>query len=155
MKIPESKYTDLLGKPFKIGGRGRFCSCGRLYADREVPGCDLCSGKFVGAVCYDCYGLAMEVCQRNNILLPEHTSVCEPALMTEAIEQGKSDFTEVPGPTPFCLVVFRLAGPCTTHIGVILEDPRGFIHTLPGRTVTIERLRRWERKVDGYRYSRR
>ena len=150
MKIPEGKYKDLMNTPFRFGGRGRHCVCGREYADSDAAVCSLCRAKLVGTSFYDCYGLAMEVCRRNDVELPAHTSVCEPRLTFEAIERGKSDFLELDKPEPFCLVVLDIKAPYQTHIGVVLEDPAWFIHIMPKRSVGIKRLRKWERRVDGY-----
>lgn len=69
------------------------------------------------------------------------------------ITEKKSLFVELKTPEPFCLVTFMTKPPYTTHIGVVLENCRDFIHNLDMSTkVCIERLDSmlWERRITGF-----
>jgi len=128
MEIPEDKYRHLLGKPFKFGGRGPDF--------------------------YDCYGLAMAVCKINDIILPEKTSVTDPAIMHKLIQEGKKDFTELSGPEPFCIITLKVKVPYEDHIGVVLDDRRHFMHIIKQHNSGMQKLHVWEKRIDGYwRYT--
>lgn len=122
-------YIDLLGKNFKPTGRGP-----------DV---------------YDCYGLAIEVCKRQGIVLPDIYSEVEAELIHLQIVENTtttSTFNRLEKPEPFCLVTFTIHPPYVSHIGVVLADCKRFIHILARRKVTIERLDSpdWVRRVVGY-----
>ncbi|WP_298434601.1 NlpC/P60 family protein [Geobacter sp.] len=123
--MSEVDCTDLLGRPFAYGGRGPDA--------------------------YDCYGLAMEVCRRAGIDLPEWRSVCEPVLIQDGFEAGKEFFEELAGPQPFCIVLLMVRPPYVSHCGVMLDGGR-FIHIMERTRVTIERIDglAWRRRVRGF-----
>jgi len=125
-------YTDLLGIPFKMGGRT----------------------KQEG---FDCYGLCMEVAKRAGVTPYEFNIGIEDLhKRSDAINNGKESCIEIDKPEPFCIVTFKIRPPYVTHMGIVLEDCKSFIHILKKRSVSIARLDEpiWKRKIDGfYRYD--
>lgn len=119
-------YEDLLGKPFRYGGRG---------SDD-----------------YDCYGLAMEISRRLGKELPDFCSPTEAGLIHQVYTEGKDLFKALDKPEPYCIVAFRIHPRYTSHMGVVLEDCNRFIHILKGTSVCIERLDSllWEKKISGF-----
>ena len=94
---------DLIGKPFKSGGRG---------PDN-----------------YDCWGLAMEVYKRFGIDLPDF-SICamDAARIAEEVENQRSQWVKVEGEPPVpSLVLMKLNSRWNNHIGVYIGQGR-FIH---------------------------
>jgi hypothetical protein len=151
MEVLFEKYEGLLGKPFKLGGRGDHCVCGRKYSEKKTTICDLCDEEVIkDGIFYDCYGLAMEVYRLNGIDLPEKTSVSDNQLICTALLEGKSDYIELPQPESLCIVALKVNAPFITHIGIVLEDTKWFIHILDQYSVARERLRRREKLIDGY-----
>lgn len=122
--------SDLLGKPFRMGGRGPDA--------------------------YDCYGLCLEIAARAGIEIVPFDSIVDVCLRSDAINAGKADYVRLSKPEPFCLVGFKIRPPFVTHIGVVLEDCKHFIHIMRKRSVAIERLDLpfWSKRLDGfYRYK--
>ena len=117
-------YTDLLTKEFEWGGRG--------------------SQK------YDCYGLVMEIYKRIGIDLPDFKSAKAPSLIQQSIIEGKKLFEEIEEPEPYCLVTFFIRPEYTSHLGVVLEDCKRFIHIMEDSMVTVEKLSDWEDRITGY-----
>lgn len=125
----ETVLADLLGKEFAYGGRG---------PDR-----------------YDCYGLMIEARGRVGLPMPpDYVSTDIPEAIHGAIEEARRSFgfRELPEPSPFCLVTFRLHPRYTTHIGMVLQDRGRFIHILPKLRVAVERLDSpcWRRRITGF-----
>lgn len=121
-------YSDLLGKPFRYKARGPDA--------------------------YDCYGLAMEVCRRAGIILPEWESVCERAAIHSEIQKGKHLFRELDSPRPYCLITFWVKPPDESHVGVMLWGNR-FIHTMEKICVAVEpfhsvRPPHWWKQATGF-----
>lgn len=128
--MKEVIVSDLLGKPFKMGGRGPDD--------------------------YDCYGLCLEVSARAGIEIVSFDSIADICLRSDAINAGKADYIKLSKPEPFCLVGFKIRPPFVTHIGVVLADCKHFIHIMIKRSVAIERLDLpvWSKRLDGfYRYK--
>ena len=124
------EVSDLLGKPFVMGGRGQ--------------------------VGYDCYGLCLEVAKRAGIKLMPEESVEDLSLRSKIIDDRKALYEKLDKPEPFCLVTFKIRPPFVTHIGVVLADCKHFIHIMRKRSVAIERLDlpAWKRRLDGfYRFA--
>lgn len=125
------KYEDLLGKSFVMGGDG-------------IEG-------------FDCYTLSREVCERVGIKLPEKQSILDLEARSEAINVGKNeDYIRLEKPEPYCIVTFKIVPPFVTHMGVVLEDKRHFIHVMKKRLVCVEKLNHkyWQQKMEGfYRYA--
>lgn len=121
------EYVDLLGARFVYGGRS------------------VAEG-------FDCYGLVMEMYRRRGIQLPEYQSTDEYSLIHRMINDAKPLFIEIAKPEPYCLATFMIRPPYTTHIGVVLEDGRRFIHIMQGRMVAVEWLDHagWMKRNAGY-----
>lgn len=125
------EYLDLLGKGFRYGGRG---------PDQ-----------------YDCYGLCMELYRRRGVELPSYISHADPLCIDISLADGRRNYLHnIPAAEPFCLVLFCIAPPFVSHIGIVMEDCQRFIHIMHKSSVSIERLDSdlWENKVAGfYRYQ--
>ncbi len=124
-------YSDLLGKPFKDGGRGPDA--------------------------YDCYGLAQEVFRRHGIELPDYRVSCEDASRIDAtIEQEKPLWTELDIPVVPCLVVLRFNSRVYNHVGVYIGKGR-FIHTAKKTGVRIDRINDayWRNRIEGFYLPKR
>lgn len=117
-------YVDLLGARFAFGGRGP---------------------KY-----FDCYGLAMEVEKRVGVTIPDVYSPSEVELIHRQVNSAKPIFEQIEGPEPYCLALFQIHPQFVTHVGVVLEDCKRFIHIMQRRFVTVERLNDWQEKVRGY-----
>jgi len=106
----------------------------------------------VGPDRYDCYGLCREIARRVGRSLPD---LPHPSNLQETHElylQAAESMRRLPAPAPFCAVAFMMRPPFVTHIGIVLEDCRRFIHILRKRSVAIERLDnpQWQRRIAGY-----
>ncbi|MDR3565590.1 MAG: C40 family peptidase [Negativicutes bacterium] len=115
--------SDLVGKPFKDGGRG--------------PGA------------FDCWGLAVEVFRRFGIEIPDYRISCE-SVNTGVMckrEQWAPCIGEIPSPA---LVVFTTAG-ITDHIGVYLGAGK-FIHAHRSAGVVVTGVDHvfWKRRIEGF-----
>lgn len=119
------EYDDLIGFPFRYGGRS--------LAD--------------GAL--DCYGLVKVMSERNGIKLPER-SVSEDHALIHALMAGQmNEWKRLPGPRPGAVVQFKVMGRAC-HVGYMVNDFE-FIHTWEqSNGVVIERLEEWERRIEGF-----
>jgi len=120
-------HIDLLGKPFKYGGRS--LSDGGL----------------------DCYGVVVEMGRRNGQSYPER-QFSESLSVNHALMACQMDEWERCEPHPGCVVLIRIyKHPC--HVGVVLDE-YSFIHAWEGSGgVVVERLSEWEKRIEGfYRY---
>ena len=120
-------YNDLIGKPFLWGGRGP-------------------DG-------YDCLGLCIEIYRRLNktipdINSPEKNDIC----MTDKLLQiEKTRFIKIKNPVTHCLIAFKLKPPFVSHLGVMTEGNRNFIHVHRNQRVCIKRLDNWWRqRIEGF-----
>jgi cell wall-associated NlpC family hydrolase len=141
MQKQKLKYDDLLGAKFTHGGNS------------------IEEG-------FDCWSLCREVYRRLGRDLYEYKHLAEQVMADEKfqyknvdalIRVGAENFQPLQKPEPFCLVTFIMLPPFVTHIGVVLEDKRYFIHILKQSSVSVERLDSllWATKIDGYwRYGR-
>ena len=106
----------------------------------------------------DCYSLVQEVCRRRGISLPEYDSPTEDSLIHMMITGEMYKYVEeINQPEPYCFVTFALHGPYVTHIGIVLDDTRYFLHILEHRNVAKERLdnRYWKQKIIGlYKWNK-
>ena len=126
--MPKINVTDLIGKPFVRGGTGTG---------------------------FDCYTLCREVSKRAGINLPDEKEFVESmAERSQLFSEGKTFCKHLKKPKPFCIVAFSMVRPFVTHLGVVLEDCRHFIHILGRKsgTVCIERLDYplWARRREGF-----
>lgn len=119
-------YIDLLSKEFEYGGRG---------PDK-----------------YDCYGLVKEIYHRLGIELPEYSSVDDYSLINQMINQGKELFVKIDEPEAYCVALFNILPGYTSHIAVVMENRRQFIHIAQKLTVSVERLgnQLWRRRLQGF-----
>jgi probable lipoprotein NlpC len=118
--------SDLIGLPFKDGGRGPEQ--------------------------YDCWGLVREVYCRYGVNLPDYPiSAMDAVKIGNQMAQEKPDWLEVYEPLPVpCLVVIRLAcGSWANHVGVYIGNGR-FIHAYKTTGVVIDRIKRWRSSIVGF-----
>lgn len=114
----------------------------------------------------NCWGLCQEVGRRAGIFLPdinapeiEETSPPTGAVGREIgalMEKEKSRFVLLEKPEPYCLVAFHIRKPYVSHVGIVLENGREFIHALQKRNVARERLDHpyWKTRIAGfYKFS--
>jgi len=126
-------HSDLIGKPFKFGGRG---------PDE-----------------YDCWGIVMEVCRRLEIHLPDFGKGCEylPQKIHNTQESFQDRFILVNSPIPGDIVAFRFPLPnFVGHIAVYIGQNR-IIHTREATNTVCERLNapQWRKRIYGiYRYRK-
>jgi len=128
------KLSDLIGKPYKDGGRGPDY--------------------------YDCWGLCMEVARRAGIELPEFNVAIDNELRGRLInEQKKAGFHRLNKPVSWSLVLFRIWDDHNNtlwHVGIVLENCRQFIHITGNSFVCITDLKRgfWDIHLEGfYKYA--
>ena len=115
-------YTDLIGVPFKIGGRGPEC--------------------------FDCYGLVRECYLRNGKTIPDYRSpeagnVIAALISTEAARIWKQTDQKA-GTTALIRV------PGFLHVGFMVDDDN-MIHAWKDTGgVTIEPIEIWKKRVIGF-----
>jgi cell wall-associated NlpC family hydrolase len=127
-------FNDLIGKPFKDGGRGP-----------DV---------------YDCWGLTREIFKRYGYDLPDYQiSSSDPEGI--AGRAGMDLNQNISGPATWkkeffllpdkpYLVTFQMREPGKiTHVGTYIGDGR-VIHILEGKTVSVERVSKYQNFIEGY-----
>lgn len=122
------KYNDIIGIPFKDGGRS----------------------KQEG---FDCWGLALELFRRQGIDLSDY-KISSEATMAVSDEMGRAlptKWKKLTAPTEGCLVVIRmLPEGWANHCGIYIGYGK-FIHAYCDETgVVIDRLKRWGPRVVGF-----
>lgn len=123
-------YTDLLGKEFAYGGRGPEA--------------------------YDCWGLCEEIYRRLGRPCPSYFTPADRdrKSVAAAIEYCAimDNFRRLSAPEPFCFVTFTVRRPYVSHVGIVMEDCRTFLHIMAKSRVTRERLDSivWRDRVRGY-----
>lgn len=120
------KYDDLVGLPFRDGGRGPDS--------------------------YDCWGLVLELFRRRGIVLHDYCCSSEStAGVARLMGQGRAEWRRLEAPEPGCLVAIRMLDVgWANHCGMCLGEGR-FIHAYSEETgVVIDRLRRWGPRIAGY-----
>lgn len=114
-------YADLIGKPFKYGGRGPDY--------------------------YDCYGLVKEMFRRLGQNVPDYTSPTEAAKIIALMLSSRAQWKETPK-KPGAVALFRLIG--NLHVGFVLPYNK-FIHTWErSGGVVVEHFYDWEHRVMAY-----
>jgi len=99
----------------------------------------------------DCYGLVQVIYDRLGQELPNFPDdYMELIDIHTTINKNKSKFIELEKPEPFCIVTFSIIPPYVTHLGVVLEDCKRFIHIMEKRNVTIEKLDKWQKRIRGF-----
>lgn len=121
-------YNDLIGKPFKNGGRGPEK--------------------------YDCWGLAAEIFARHGIQLPDYKINCDDASRIDGqIQSQRSQWINCQNkvPTPALVVIRYAENDLLNHVGVYIGAGR-FIHTRDKIGVNIDRVDGtvWKRRIEGY-----
>lgn len=117
-------YADLIGKPFKRGGRGPEH--------------------------FDCYGLVKLLIERETgRVVPDYITPEDSARTHALMLCTERLWTRLPGPKPGCMVVFRL-GREFCHVGYVVSHTL-FIHAWEKTGgVTVERLADWDRRIEGF-----
>lgn len=121
------EYIDLLGKPFKYGGR--------CLEDGGL----------------DCYGVVVEMGRRTGQQFPErqfseNLDVNHALMACQMDEWGRCE------PQAGAVVLIRIFKfPC--HVGFVINDYQ-FIHAWEGSGgVVVERIEEWQKRIEGfYRY---
>ncbi len=102
----------------------------------------------------NCWQLCQEVAKRAGNFLPDinapEQDEADDIGRVMAWERGR--FIEISAPEPFCIVAFKIFSPFITHVGIVLESGREFLHTLRKRNVARERLDHpyWKRRITGF-----
>jgi len=128
-QISNLKYEDLIGRPYKLGGRGP--------AD------------------YDCWGLVLEVSRRAGIELPDiDVPADNPARGRVISVQKRDNFIRLDRPEKYSIVLLRIiddANLIRWHVGFVLEAGR-FIHTTEKMGANISSLKdpKWRLHIEGY-----
>jgi cell wall-associated NlpC family hydrolase len=128
---------------------------------QDLLGAKFCHGGNSIAEGFDCWSLAREVYRRLGRDLLEYKHLAEQVMADEKFQYDKVDalirvgaqnFEPLQKPEAYCIVTFILRPPYVTHIGVVLEDKRSFIHILKQSSVAVERLDSllWATKIDGF-----
>jgi len=118
---------------------------------------DLLKVKFVrggrdAAIGLDCYGLCKEVYKRIGIDLPEYDSPDSRETVDNVVQSQKGEFERLEQPQAYSFVLFSIRPPYESHIGIVLEDKKRFIHMLESTGCSIERLDGmfWKKRVRGF-----
>lgn len=107
-----------------------------------------------GPKIFDCFGLAAEV--RRRVGKPIFFDVETPnsdLLRRKELENGKTLFTKLEKPEPFCLVALSIHDTkYVDHVGVVWKNNYEFIHISENMRVSIDRLDSliWKSKIRGF-----
>jgi len=121
-------YADLIGQPFRRGGRG--------------------------PVYFDCYGLVKFLIERETgQVVPDYITPDDSGRTHALMVCSRVFWRELPAARPGCVVMFKL-GREVCHVGYMISHDK-FIHAWEKTGgVTVERLADWERRIEGfYEYS--
>ncbi len=123
---PAPCLADFVGKDFAWGGRGPDT--------------------------YDCYGLVKAVQAARGIELPEYASVSDKALIHQLVMAERELFVPLERPEPWCVVALAIHPRFVSHVGVVIDDSRRFIHVMAKTRVSIERLDapEWAKRIRGF-----
>ena len=110
-------YSDLIGIPFKDGGR-------------DLNECD-------------CLGLVLLAFKKHDISLPDYRISCFASeLVNDQINQARKEWKPIGDPVEPCLIVLRTdfyMPDMLSHLGTYIGGDR-FLHTMIKRNSCIERL---------------
>jgi cell wall-associated NlpC family hydrolase len=122
------EYADLIGTPFKYGGRPG--------ESREL----------------DCYGLVIECARRMGQILPERQFAERKEVIAFLMATQMDEWQRV-DPEPGAIVLFKIRN-VASHVGVMIDE-FNFLHTWErSGGVCRERIEDWEQRVEGYyRYT--
>jgi cell wall-associated NlpC family hydrolase len=125
-------YEDLLGIPFRHGGRS----------------IDPANQKYG----VDCWGLCIELLKRQKRIPPEIPTPDSMEDRHELIDVSKNFLADkLAGPEVGAVVLFQIMPKFVSHCGICLGDGK-FIHILAQSRVSVERLDSlfWKDKVRGF-----
>lgn len=128
------KADDLIGKPFKLGGRGPEY--------------------------WDCYGIIIELAKRLGYYIPDLGTPGDAKTRIAIMHKVSSEYTTpIEKPELYSIVVFDpKIVQSNIHVGMIYPDKRSFIHAggvIPSnRSVRVNRLDTWPWKSRIYGYFR-
>lgn len=100
---------------------------------------------------FDCYGLLLELLKRQGKSLPDFVYAdYEDKTLNKQINELKSLIKnkKIDNPVDNCIIAFKNFNH-TAHVGFYLGNG-DFIHTIKTKGVIVEKLHKWERKVEGY-----
>jgi cell wall-associated NlpC family hydrolase len=120
-------YTDLLGKPFRLGARGPEY--------------------------YDCWGLCLEMGKRAGIEYPADFTPEDTNEQDIAIRNRRdNDFVKLETPEPYCIVTFTVTPPFVDHCGIVLPGCKRFLHIMSNHSVAVQRLdhKILAKRIDGF-----
>lgn len=115
-------WIDLIGKPFRYGGRG---------PDH-----------------YDCYGLIMEMNRRNGVEIPDCVSPTNHQEIALLLSDQKRLWKEVSSPKVGDVVCIRI-GRFVSHVGYLVS-PSSMLHAWESTGVLVEPLSVWSKRIDSY-----
>lgn len=118
-------FDDLIGRPFKNGGRG--------------------------PIEYDCWGLAKKVYLMYEQTLPEYPlSAMDAVKIGQQMKQEETMWQKLEKPCVPCLVVIRLSDKSwANHVGVYIGNGQ-FIHAYKTTGVVIEKIKSWRSLIVGF-----
>ena len=119
------KYDDLIGSPFKDGGRT--------------------------AEGLDCWGLAKECFKRQGIAVQDYDiSAMATVRIDQELRSNQTTWQEIDSPVIGCLVLINIS--CqgfANHVGIYVGNGR-FIHAYANTGVCLSTIRRWRSHIKGY-----
>lgn len=116
------KYSDLIGKPFRYGGRGPDY--------------------------FDCYGLVREMCARQGNPLPDYVTPNTDLGIAMLLAEGKKSWEQ--SPREAGAVVAIRVGRLVSHVGFMLSEFEMLHVWKHGGGVCVERMDEWERRIAGF-----
>jgi cell wall-associated NlpC family hydrolase len=118
-------YQDLIGKPFRFGGRG---------PDE-----------------YDCWGLVRECLRRQGLNPPDYPSAELGTVNAATLAQAAPAWTAVQTPAFGCVVAFRMNCGMASHVGIVVGRHQ-FLHVLEHTHTCVERLSSplWRNRITGF-----
>lgn len=120
--MADLEYGDLIGVPFRFGGRGPDA--------------------------YDCYGLVMEMSERAGSPLPDFGFSSDQALISSMMGVTMPQWQEVKR-DPGAVALLRV-GHFISHVGFMLDHDR-MIHTWDkSGGVTVQRIAEWQQRIVGF-----
>ena len=127
LKLHNIKYSDLLGKPYRLGARGPEY--------------------------YDCWGICIELGKRAGIDYPADFTPQDTPEQSEAITARRdNDFEKLEKPEPYCIVTFKITPPFIDHCGIVLSDCKHFVHIMKSNSVSVNRIdhKILAKRIDGF-----